>query len=191
MDKNEELGLLMNRGMYDKYQRMTCREEKQQFLEEKKFYRKRIQQMAKECSKFGIIKNTPEPPEPLMKAFSHFAKACIDHFRLIDEAECYQKEYDGLDSEDNVCGVQLDEVAGSCKTETDAIDTELLCSGASKKVITMDDFVTKKNSRPTKPLHMPKEKVANVRDKKYRTKGVKKNKSKGIIDNDNNGSRNV
>ena len=190
MDKNEELGFLMNRGMYDKYQRITCRHQRDQFLEEKKFYRKRIQQMAKECSKFGIIKNTPEPPEPLMKVFNYFAKACIDHFRLIDEVECYQKEYDDLDSEDNVYSVHLDEVSGSCKTETNAIDTELICSGASKKVITMDDFVRKKKSRPTKPLHIPKEKVANVRDKKYRTKGVKK-KSKGIIDNDNDGSRNM
>ena len=146
--------------------------------------------MAKECSKFGIIKNTPEPPEPLMKAFIYFAKACIDHFRLIDETECYQKEYDGLDSEDNICGDELDEVVGSCKTETNAIDTELLSLGASKKVITMDEFVTKKNSKPTKPLHMPKEKVANVSDKKYRTKGVK-NKSKEIIDKDINGSRNM
>ena len=57
-------------------------------------------------------------------------------------------------------------------------DAELLGNIPERKVITMDEFVQKKKTKPVKPIHMPEQRKANVKDDKYRTKGLKKNKSK-------------
>ena len=184
MDKNEELEYLMNPALYDKYLQLSSKERNLAFLEEKKFYRKRIQQMAKDCSKFCIVKGATVPPPALSKAFDYFSKICIEHFKLIDEAEIYQNEYKDIEpNEDNHYLIDNSEE----KVDFIDLDTSLLSSSQNnnKKIVSMDDFVTKKQNKPKKPLHLPKQKIANVKDEKYRTKGLKKNKSKDIIGNAN------
>jgi hypothetical protein len=178
MNKNEELEYLMNPTLYDKYLHLSSKERNTVFLEEKKFYRKRIHQMAKECSKFGIVKGVEAPPPSLLKGFDNFTKLCIDHFKMIDEAECYQKEYDGMEEEEK--NLEHGEIVDIQQLNTQLLGTHT----AEKKVISMDDFVTKKTTKPKKPLHLPKQRVANVKDEKYRTKGIKKNKSNDIIGNE-------
>ena len=61
MNKDEELCYLMNPTLYDKYKKLSSNEQQIQFIEEKKFYRKRIQQMAKDCTRFKIFKDAEEP----------------------------------------------------------------------------------------------------------------------------------
>lgn len=181
MDKNEELEYLMNPALYDKYLHLSSKERNQEFLGEKKFYRKRIQQIAKDCSKFGIVKGVEAPPPSLLKAFDNFTKICIEHFKMIDEAEIYQKEYIGMNNEKETTIKTEDQKSLNIKQ----LDTELLGTHTNeKKVISMDDFVTKKTSKPKKPLHLPKERIANVKDERYRTKGIRKNKSNDIISNE-------
>ena len=184
MDKNEELEYLMNPALYDKYLQLSSKERNLAFLEERQFYRKRIQQMAKDCSKFPIVKGAIAPPPALAKAFDYFSKVCIEHFKLIDEAEIYQNEYRDMQiSKENHTVIESSEE----KVDFTDFDTSLLSSSQNnhKKIVSMDDFVTKKQNKPKKPVHLPKQKIANVKDEKYRTKGLKKNKSKDIIGNAN------
>ena len=177
MNQAEELEYLMNPVLYDKYLHVSSKERNVEFLENKKFYRKRIQQMAKDCSKFGIIKGASEPPTPLLNAFDNFAKQCIQHFRLIDEAECYQDEYNDI-VQNNANNTNNANNANNANN-IENLDVEFLAQKTqTHKVISMDDFVTKTNTKQKAKIHLPKHKVANVKDDKYRTKGIKKNKSK-------------
>ena len=103
------------------------------------------------------------------------------HFKLIDETECYQNEYNDL-----VLTNGNDANSSDNTNSSDNANDILFASNISeKKVISMDDFVTRKNVRQSnKKNHFPKQKIANVKEKKYRTKGIKKNKSNPIINNE-------
>ena len=177
MNKDSELEYLMNPILYDKYQKLSSKERETLFLQDKQFYRKRIQQMAKDCSKYKLVKGACEPPKSLITSFDAFAKQCIIYFKTIDENECYQKEYDNmvhLEKDDSKECLSLPNTE-----EMKQLDVDILGTKPPSKIITMDNFVEKKTNRQMKPLHLPKQKNANVKDDKYRTKGLKKkNKSK-------------
>ena len=178
MNKDYELEYLMNPTLYDKYQKLSSKERETAFLQDKQFYRKRIQQMAKDCAKYKLVKGATEPPKALMNSFDAFSKQCIVYFKTIDENECYQDEYNDMES----INVSKNTVyySGNHANEEHNInmDAELLGNIPERKVITMDEFVEKKKTKPAKPIHLPQQKNANVKDEKYRTKGLKKNKSK-------------
>jgi hypothetical protein len=182
MNKNEELEYLMNPTLYDKYKQTSAKDDNYVFLKDKKFYRKRIQQMAKECSKYGIVKNVEEPPTSLLNAFNSFAKHCISHFKTVDEAEFYQDEYNGMENNDNMHTNTNTNTEKPTKETVNNLNTDfLITNSGEKKIVSIDDFVTKKKgSKTTKPLHLPKQKIADVTQDKYRTKGVKEIKSKEI-----------
>ena len=183
MNKYNELEFLMNPVLYDKYQKSSSKERTKTFSQEKKFYRKRIQDMAKGCAKFGIVKDIPKPNSNLLQAFDYFAATCIEHFKLIDEAECYQHEYSDLD----LCKSKSGNTSPQSIARTTALeglDKSLFRSNGKKKVVLMDNFVKKTNVKHRKMPCFPTEKVANVKDQKFRTKGIKKNKSNDIINNE-------
>jgi len=138
--------------------------------------------MAKECSKYGIVKNVEEPPTSLLNAFNSFAKHCISHFKTVDEAEFYQDEYNGMENNDNMHTNTNTNTEKPTKETVNNLNTDfLITNSGEKKIVSMDDFVTKKKgSKTTKPLHLPKQKIADVTQDKYRTKGVKEIKSKEI-----------
>lgn len=176
MNKDEELCYLMNPTLYDKYKKLSSNEQHIQFIEEKKFYRKRILQMSKDCTRFQIFKDAEIPPKQILTAYNEFAKICILHFKTEDENEFYQNEYNDIEP-DNEKTPGLSE-GGPDPMNIKNLDTELLGNIPSKKVVTMEDFVTKTKTKPQKKLVAPKQKNVNVKDEKYRTKGLKKNKSK-------------
>lgn len=175
MNKDSELEYLMNPTLYDKYQKLSSKERETAFLQDKQFYRKRIQQMAKDCAKYKLVKGADEPPKALLNYFDAFSKQCIIYFKTIDENEFYQKEYGEL--EEKYDEKKIDQSNIDLEVSKD-MDAKLLGNIPERKVITMDDFVEKKKCKTVKPMHLPKQKTANVKDDKYRTKGLKKNKSK-------------
>ena len=100
------------------------------------------------------------------------SKICISHFKTEDENEFYQTEYNDMELKKEVSD------GGPDPMNLKNLDTELLGNIPSNKVITMEDFVTKTKTKPQNKLIPPKQKNVNVKDEKYRTKGLKKNKSK-------------
>lgn len=176
MDKDEELCYLMNPTLYDKYKKLSSNEQQTQFIEEKKFYRKRIQQMAKDCTRFKIFKDAEEPAKEILLAYNEFARVCIEHFKITDEIEFYQQEFTGDEA------ANTNEVDQTEKTQTQTLgpnnDVELLGNLPPKKVVTMENFVKKTTTKPQRKVPPPQQKKVNVKDEKYRTKGLKKNKSK-------------
>ena len=176
MNQEDELIYLMNASLYDRYKELSSNERDTQFIEEKKFYRKRIQQMAKDCSRFGIIKGAEQnpPPNQVLSSFNEFCRACIDHFKLEDESEFYQGQYKELQTGNKEQDTTTSPTTTASKNMD--VDVELLSRQQPKKVITMGDFVTRKSNQPTMIAPIPKQQTPNVKEEKYRTKGVKKNK---------------
>jgi hypothetical protein len=162
MDKDSELEYLMNPALYDKYLELSSKERNEDFVKEKKFYKKRIFQVAKD-----MIKSKPpkEYPIQIQNCFNQFVLECIQHFRCIDEVDELQTEYnDLLDEEGNII---LDSM------NVKELDTALLTQ-REKKIVTLDNFVHKTNHKIENPIPLPKQKEVNIDSDKYRTKGVKK-----------------
>jgi hypothetical protein len=178
MDKNSELEYLMNPVLYDKYKQLSCKEDELIFKRNRQFYKKRIGQMAKDA-----LREKQDVPCQILKYYNEFARRCIEHFKCEDETECYQTEL-GLDNNND------DSVFTDINCNSDGfvnpelgkgsvnIDTQLLGQQPKKKMITMDNFVRKTNSKPPVPPIIPKQKEINTNDIKYRTKGVKIPKKK-------------
>lgn len=170
MNKDEELSYLMNPVLYDKYKELSSNESQNQFAEEKKFYRKRIQQMAKDCARYGIVKGVEEPPRHLIKAYDIFCQQCIDHFKMMDENEYYQTQYEDMDPP----------TTNITTNDVDVNNIEInsgIFRQQSNKIVTMDDFVKKSTNKKATQINPPKQRKVNVKDEKYRTKGLRKNKS--------------
>ena len=174
MNKNAELEYLMNPVLYDKYKQLSSKEDEAIFKQERLFYKKRISQMAKDA-----LRNRNEVPPHIQKSYDDFAKQCIEHFKCEDETECYQQE---LGPNNNIFNDQSSSIHSNTNTvevlNSTILDKELLGQREKKKMITMDNFVTKKIANPVAPPIIPKQKTINSKNEKYRTKGLKKKKSK-------------
>lgn len=166
MDKNAELEYLMNPALYDKYLELSSKERNEEFMSGKRFYKKRIFQVAKD-----MIKSNPpkEYPSHLQNSFNHFAIQCIQHFRCIDEVDEVQTEYIGMENE-------LNNNKDLHSINVQELDTVLL-THREKKIVTLDNFVHKTSHKVENTIPLPKQKEVNIDSDKYRTKGVKKNKS--------------
>lgn len=173
MNKSAELEYLMNPVLYDKYKQLSCKEDEALFKSDRQFYRKRINQMAKDA-----LREKPHVPSQILKYYNEFARRCIEHFKCEDETECYQQnlgpqnlgpqnDFSNLDTIPNLENGFLDQ---------NHLDRNLLGQTPKKKVVTMDNFVRKTNSVPQVPPIIPKQREINPKDKKYRTKGLRKNK---------------
>jgi hypothetical protein len=177
MNKDEELEYLMNPHLFERYQQLSSVEHDITFMENKRFYRKRVLQMAKDCNKYKIVKDIIEPPKSLVVAFDNFTAQCIQYFKTLDENECYQTEYNELITDNDKDKDNQIKTSEEQMTDIDQLDTELLTKYHTQpKIITMDDFVEKKHSNPVKPLILPKHKTVDIKAEKYRVKGVKSNK---------------
>lgn len=175
MNKNAELEYLMNPVLYDKYKQLSYKEDEACFKRDRQFYRKRIGQMAKHALR---SKEEEQVPTQIQKCYDDFAKQCIQHFKCQDESECFQEGLGHIneiltndtDTEETNNNVEL--------LDSTLLDKNLLGQREKKKVITMDSFVRKTITNPVAPPIIPKQHEVNSKNEKYRTKGLKKKKSK-------------
>ena len=107
------LECLMNKDTYNKIMlNKTLINEKNK---DKKFYRKRISNLTKE-----LLLN--EPPNNLLPdvsfAFDNYIKTCIHYFKIIDESEIIQRDYDVLKEQENAKKKAKEEAAQIESLET-------------------------------------------------------------------------
>jgi len=125
---------------------------------ELEFYKKRIFQLTKDMLRG---EKTDSPPN---KAFINYAQCCIKHFKFIDKMELIQKEYDKVDM-------------------TSTEDDTIFDMGTSNKLILrknkpvrpkITDHINIQSNQIKKPLIVPKSRHFNLKDPKFREKGLKK-----------------
>ena len=176
------LETMANSDTYNKYLKKNNLDHETVLKSEKKFYRKRISAMVKDILYNNLNNNSDCPvSDVIITAFNTFARLCVSHFKFKDTMDNIQGDYKGMVLADT-SGVDL----GVDTMEGWSIDeaNKLFMKQVDKKVITMDNFVTK-TSPPQDEMILPKTKEFNLKDPKYKKKDIKKGFTKNNINGKN------
>ena len=176
------LEIMANSDTYNKYLKRNNLEHDTVLKGDKRFYRKRIAAMAKDILNNNVNNNSDSPiNDVIVNAFNTFARLCISHFKFKDTMDNIQGDY-----KDMVLVDKEDEESGVDNLEGWSIDeaNKLFMKQVDKKVITMDNFVTK-TSPPQDEMIIPKTKDLNLKDPKYKKKDIKKGFTKNHTSNGN------
>jgi hypothetical protein len=156
----------MNKKNYDKFKNLKIPEVKQQQKREKKFYKKRINNLTRQLMKF----QENNYPDFLVKSFENYIRSSIEYFKMIDHSDSLQNEYIGLHS--------LEEVFNDDSEEENIIITpykEEVKSLFMNKPTTntlLDTFITIKKEEKLIPMNIPQQKEINLSDPKFMVKGI-------------------
>ena len=137
---------------------------------DQQFYRKRILSLTKDL----LIDKEPEPISPDVKsAFHAFVKQSISYFKSLDKTELLQDDYKDLMMD----GLLLNEVEALNKEEAD----KWMMRSVSLEKGGLDGFVQRKKTIVEKQMVLPINKVLNLKDPKFKTKGLT-NQHKEVLD---------
>lgn len=183
------LETMANSDTYNKYLKKNNLDHDSVLKTEKKFYRKRILAMVKDILYNNLNNNSDCPvSDVIINSFNTFARLCVSHFKFKDTMDSIQGDYKGMNLVDKS---DANAVLGDDTMDGWSIDeaNKLFMKQVDKKVITMDNFVTK-TSPPQDEMILPKTKELNLKDPKYKKKDIKKGFTKNNIGNNkNNGAK--
>jgi hypothetical protein len=174
------LEIMANSDTYNKYLKRNNLQHDTVLKGDKRFYRKRIAAMAKDILNNNVNNNSDSPiNDVIINAFNTFARLCISHFKFKDTMDNIQGDYKDMVIVDTRGGASgVDTIEGWSMDEAN----KLFMKQIDKKVITMDNFVTK-TSPPQDEMIIPKTKDLNLKDPKYKKKDIKKGFTKNHISN--------
>ena len=176
------LETMANSDTYNKYLKRNNLDHTSVLKSEKRFYRKRINAMAKDILNNNINNNNDSPiNDVIINAFNTFVRLCISHFKFKDTIDNIQGDYKDmvsgsrvnlLDSIYNMDNMDnMDNIEDSRNSMNEA--NKLFMKQVDKKVVTMDNFVIK-TSPPQDEMILPKTKDLNLKDPKYKKKDIKR-----------------
>ena len=137
---------------------------------DKKFYRRRILNLTRE-----MLLNNYENDllMDVREAFDLYVKSCIGYFKLKDETEIIQEEYN-IDS-------LLDEITQSELDADDIVSPEeankLMMRSITINKRPLDNFVKIKYLKVKEDIIIPKQKEINLQDPSLKKKGIPKKKN--------------
>ena len=130
-------------------------------MEEKKFYKKRLNQMHKQ------LMNEEPIDKDVKRVHDEFIKAAINYLKMTDTKDILQEEYIGHEEQ------STGELG-----EFNLNDANKKIANIPKSKNTLDNFVTSKKVIIKPQIPPPKQKNINLTDEKLKTKGIKKKKKK-------------
>jgi len=130
------------------------------FEKEKKFYKKRIIDLTKNLFRDEIADST------LKNSFNTYIKTSINYLNFLDKREIIQ----GNKPEDEI------KINNNLENKEYVNSDFLLFKEKDTKKITLDNYIKKTNSKPSK-LILPEKQNYNIKTKEYKTKGIKKKKN--------------
>tara|TARA_B100000902_G_scaffold391944_1_gene443455 strand:- start:628 stop:1140 length:513 start_codon:yes stop_codon:yes gene_type:complete len=127
------------------------------------FYRKRIFQMTKELLRGKNINSD------INNSFRNFAGVCINYFQFEDAKEVYQKEYENMKTNEKKPDLSFNEVE---------VNKFMMKSEKPEEPKTIKDFLNVKSTYKEKrrKIPIPKRKKINLKNEKFRTKGIESKK---------------
>lgn len=181
-----------NTGFYNKYLNKS-EIEKYISKSDKKFYKKRIINETKKMLKDEFETDT------LREIFNKYIFSLINHFKIIDRNEILQKQFNDLSGSVKETEFHIDfsnnkinsDISNNLNNNENSIDIsdisscnpdELLFKKNDYKILTMDNFVNKKQKQREK-IHLPLKKNINLREPELKMKGIHKKEKKENIDN--------
>ena len=121
------------------------------------FYKKRIFQLTKDMLRGEKI-NTK-----VTKAFVNYAQICIDHFKFTDKMELIQNDYEHIKPSVN-----------KKKTFNMKNSNNVMLRKKKPHRPRITDNIKIKSTKITKPPIMPQKRNFNLKDPRFREKGLKK-----------------
>jgi hypothetical protein len=156
---------LLNKGKKNKTNQVIKPNKK-----DKKFYRRRILNLTKEM----LLNNYADDLLlDVHDAFETYVKSCIGYFKLKDETEIIQEEYN-IDS-------LLDEITQDKLDADDIVSPEeankLMMRSITLNNRPLDNFVKIKYLKAKEDIVIPKQKEINLQDPLLKKKGIPKKKN--------------
>ena len=164
------LDCLLNKQQYEKYikKNISKKMDKKEII----FYRNRINKLTKT---FLYTNNEVDGLLPDVKyAFDNYVKACIHSFKVSDNNDIIQSEFEITDIvEKKEYNLEME------KKEEEKKDIDKLLVRSTIKIInpTLDNFITIKNTQPKEEIILPKQKDINLNDDNLKNKGISKKKN--------------
>lgn len=128
-----------------------------------KFYRKRICQITKDMTR-GEFEN-----ENFKSLFNNYVSQIIYYFKQQDTKDIYQEEYNDLILQD----LELHDNTNTDLSSNHNNTLDQLLLNNQEPLPSLDNFVKKINIEKEQKI-IPTQKIANIEDPSFRTKGVKK-----------------
>ena len=169
MNKKENIDLLYltNQHFVGKYdQKKQVSENLKQFTEDMSFYRKRIFSTTKDIIRGKTINN------PVNNSFNNYAQELIKYFKYLDKQDILQQEYDDLKEKNPT---KLDDNFNLSEKN------QIITRETKKQIKTITDYIPITVKTKKKKINYPKKRVIDIKNPKFRTKGLEKEKSKQII----------
>lgn len=166
------LNYFTNKAQYGNILKRTNLANDVAFVEDKKFYKKRIMDLNKR-----LFRNEIQDTQ-LLNHFNNYIRSCISYFKLLDTSEIIQQQYEDMD-------INIDnknEVVMTKNSDIDDINYSkcdyLLMKNDDVKSFNLDTFVvkTKTNDNDKKQI-LPTKTVIKLNSKRFKTKGLEKKKN--------------
>ena len=153
-----------NSASYKRINNAKLKENKDEYVKDIQFYRKRILQITKD-----LLRNK-EDNEDIKRVFNIYSKELIRHFKFVDKKDIMQEDYQNLGI-NNTKKVNID-------FELEEQNKLMMREKNGKEKSTIESFINVKvkNKKVYKP-YIPQKKVINITVEDLKNKGVK-NKSK-------------
>ena len=170
MNKKENIDLLYltNQNFVGKYdQKKQISENLKQFNEDMSFYRKRIFSATKDIIRGKTVNN------PVNNSFNNYAQELIKYFKYLDTQDILQQEYADLKEKKPI---KIDDDFNLSEKN------QIITKETKKQIKTIADYIPiTVRTKKKKKINYPKKRVIDIKNPKFRIKGLEKEKSKQII----------
>ena len=166
------LDCLMNKGKFSNKPYNSVNKK------DKKFYRKRVYNLTKELL---LSKEEPTDLFPDVKyAFDNFINTCINYFKVIDNNDIIQLDYQNINESLNI-GSTIEELNVDNIHSQEEADKLLMKS--IKISNSLDGFIKRKKIGKQNEIILPKQKDINLKDPSLKIKGISNSFKKKNITN--------
>ena len=170
MNKSNRIDLLYltNQNFIDKYNQKKINTQQNETLDDDiAFYRKRIFNTTKDLLRKKSVNSTVD------SSFIEYCRELIKYFKFIDKKDVLQEEYKDL----------KEKKKKNIDHNFNLSENDKIMSKETKKTIrTIKDCIPiKVKTKPKQKRKYPKKKDVNIKDEKFRIKGLEKEKSNQFI----------
>ena len=165
---NITLQYFTNKSQYDSLLKRKGVSVDSIYLNEKKFYKKRILDLTKKAFRNEVddnhIKNT----------FENYVRTCIHYLKFSDKKDIYQEQYDGMNVVDKEKEKDKDNDDLDCISDISYNNVDyIMGKSAEIKKCNLDSFIINKNKN-SKGISciLPQKPKVNIKSSEYKTKGI-------------------
>jgi len=161
---NIKLEYLMKKDHYAKYIEQIKPVNREKYLKERKFYKKRIYDFTKKMlngEKTGVLQD-------VVFAFENYIRYCVEYFKMLDKTDILQEDYSKM----NADGQVLYSVSPDSLEENDQL---FMRSFKVSQPNSLEKIVKRTTTKVITKRELPKQKEINLKDPVLKKKGIKKN----------------